>query len=291
MIAIMTDRIRLTTRKSALARKQTDLAAAWLRERWPGTEISIHPVSSVGDERQNWSLEERGGAGLFTSALEQALLAGEADLAVHSAKDLPTTMTAGLVLAGYLPRANAADVLILRAGVKSPRLLATASPRRRAQMKRIFPQADFRELRGNVETRLEKIRKGKADGTIMAAAGLQRLDLWHWPGLSFLPLPVRSSVPAAAQGAIAIQCRAGEDLPLKGIFCTETAHAVELERTFLASLGGGCHAAVAAHFVNGRLHAFTEDHGYRCFPLQVGDSVETVRALAETLLQEETEEP
>lgn len=283
-------RIRVITRKSALARKQTDLAAAWLRERRPGLEIAIHAVRSIGDERQNWSLEKSGGAGLFTSVLEQALLAGEADLAVHSAKDLPTTMTGGLVLAGYLPRATPVDVLILRDGVKEPQLLATASPRRRAQMKRIFPQAAFREVRGNVETRLEKIRKGKADGTVMAAAGLQRLGLWNRPGLRFLPLPVRSSVPAAAQGAIALQCRAGEVGPLEGIFCAETALAVELERAFLASLGGGCHAAVAAHVVNGRLHAFTEDHGYRCFPLRQGADAETVRGFAETLLQEEESE-
>lgn len=285
----MSERIRVITRKSALARKQTELAVTWLRERRPELDFTVEAVRSTGDKQQDWSLEKSGGSGLFTSALEEALLAGKADLAVHSAKDLPTTMTSGLVLAGYLPRAPAGDVLILREAVVRPELLATASPRRRAQMKICFPQAVFEEVRGNVETRLEKIRKGKADGTVMAAAGLQRLGLWHWPELRFLPLPLRTSVPAAAQGAIAVQVRSGEEDRYADIFSERTRYAVEMERAFLASMGGGCHAAVAAHLVNGQLHVFTEERGYRRFPLSGEAGPEIVQALAEELLQEETE--
>lgn len=255
-------RIRVITRKSALARKQTELAVSWLRHRLPAVAWSVEPVSSQGDERLNWSLEKAGGSGLFTSVLEAALLEGAADVAVHSAKDLPTQMDAGLELAGYLRRGPAQDVLLLRDGVLRPRLLATSSPRRRAQMKAIYPDLAFREVRGNVETRLRKVAEGKVDGTVMAAAGLVRLGIESWPGLRFLPLSTATSVPAAGQGAIALQTRAGEADWLRGHLCERTAVAVERERCFLRAMGGGCHAATAAFWSNGILQVYDDRHGY-----------------------------
>lgn len=275
-------RIRVITRKSALARRQTELAHAWVRGHLPELRWEVEAVSSHGDERLNWSLEKAGGSGLFTSVLEQSLLAGEADLAVHSAKDLPTEMDPGLELAGYLPRGPVHDILVLRDGVLRPRLLATSSPRRRAQMKRVFGEVAFREVRGNVETRLRKIADGEADGTIMAAAGLQRLDLWNGEGLRFLPLAIQTSVPAAGQGAIALQTRSGEGERLRPVLCSATAAAVERERCFLAAMGGGCHSATAAHWCNGVLQVFDEDHGYARLELAQADFRAEIKEFVES---------
>src|SRR5690606_14214241 len=115
--------------------------------------------------------------GLFTKELEEALLEGKADIAIHSAKDLPTDQPKGLALIGFLPRASPHDVLVLREGVKVPTLLASSSPRRREQAKRMFPHVVWKEIRGNVDTRLKKIAAGQADGTFLAEAGLQRLHI------------------------------------------------------------------------------------------------------------------
>ncbi len=253
--------IRVATRKSPLAMRQTELAVAHLGARRPDWEFAWVPMSTTGDERLTWSLERAGGKGLFTSALEQAVLRGEADLAVHSAKDLPTEMPAGLVLAGFLPRAGAGDVLVLRAGVAEPLRLATSSPRRRAQLHALFPQAEWVEVRGNVETRLRKIAEGQADATVMAMAGLHRLGLHGWPGLRFVPLPLARSVPAAGQGAIALQVRLADAPEFSPLLCAETAAAVHLERAVLAALGGGCQSAAAVHWCNGVLHVYHERAG------------------------------
>ena len=137
----------------------------------------------------------------FTSELEAAITRGEADVAVHSTKDLPGDMPDGLVIGGYLPRADTRDVLVLRAGVEAPDTLATGSPRRRMQVRRLFPDVAFSEIRGNVDTRLRKIgEQHVADGTILAAAGLKRLGIETWPALGIVSSPLRRpqcpSIPA-----------------------------------------------------------------------------------------------
>ncbi|MFO7725253.1 MAG: hydroxymethylbilane synthase [Oceanipulchritudo sp.] len=255
--------IRVATRKSPLARRQTQIAVEELGARCPHWSFEILPMSTTGDERLNWSLETSGGKGLFTSALEEAIVRKEADLAVHSAKDLPTEMPEGVVLAGFLPRAPAWDMLIVRDDVLDPSTIATSSPRRRAQLQKLFPEAGWKEIRGNVQTRLKKIAGGEADATLMAIAGLHRLGLLHFPGLRFVPLPIARSVPAAGQGAIGLQVRTGDGPLFAGLLCEETARAVHLERAFLAARGGGCHSATAAHFRNGELALFDEEGGYR----------------------------
>jgi hydroxymethylbilane synthase len=258
----------IATRKSPLAMIQARAALAWLQPHYPDSELRIEPFSTTGDERLQWSLAEKGGKGLFTSELEAALSEQRADIAVHSAKDLPTDLPAGLALAGFLPREAPWDVLIRRRDCARPRLIASGSPRRRNQLQRFFPDATWRELRGNVQTRLEKVAAGEADATVLALAGLKRLGLRGWPGLVFLPLAVGQCVPAAGQGAIALQCRAADAAALAPLLCRETGLAVAVERTCLALLGGGCHSAAAVHYGNGMIHIYEESMGWHSRPLR-----------------------
>lgn len=261
----MSATITIATRRSRLALAQTALVRAALTEALPDVTVEVIERVTTGDRQSGWSLEKEGGKGLFTKELEEALLAGEADLAVHSAKDLPTELPEGLVLAGFLPREDPRDVLVKRAGVEAPATIATGSPRRRAQAARLFPQATFGEIRGNVETRLRKIaEEGTAEATFLAVAGLRRLGIAEWEGLVFEPVPVVRMVPAVGQAAIALQCRAGEEERFAAICCAPTAAAVSLERALLARLGGGCHSAHAAHYDGAHLHLFHQSHGYRC---------------------------
>jgi hydroxymethylbilane synthase len=252
---------KVATRKSALALRQSEMVISQLRDAGQDGNWELLPLSTQGDERLNWSLEEKGGKGLFTSELEKAVLAGEAELAVHSAKDLPTNMPAGLALAGYLSRESAQDVLILRDDVLTPKTIATSSPRRREQMKRFFEEVEWSTIRGNVQTRLRKIAEGEADATVMAMAGLKRLGIIAFEGLRFLPLSIAHSIPAAGQGAIAVQCREADVELWAAHFCRETALAVNLERMALSAMGGGCHSAAAAHYCNGKLFLFESSRG------------------------------
>lgn len=255
--------IRVATRKSPLAMRQTEMAVAALGDKCPCWSFEILPMSTTGDERLAWSLEASGGKGLFTSALEIAIIEEQADLAVHSAKDLPTEMTEGVALAGYLPRAAVNDVLILREAVQRPAVIATSSPRRRAQLKRFFPDAEWKEIRGNVHTRLGKLASGEADASVMAMAGLQRLGILSFEGLRFIPLPLTHSIPAAGQGAIGLQVRADEASLFAALLDKETAASVHLERAVLEEMGGGCHSATAVHAGNGRLYLYDERRGTR----------------------------
>ena len=264
----------LATRKSPLALAQTEMVAAHLRNQL-GVETELLKIVTTGDRQIEWSLEQRGGKGLFTSELEAALLRGEADVAVHSTKDLPGDMPDGLAIGGYMPRADTRDVLVLRSGIDAPATMATGSPRRRLQLQRMFPEVTFTEIRGNVDTRLRKIgEQHVADGTILAAAGMKRLGIETWPGVEFAPLGFDQMVPAVGQGAIAIQCRVADAAKFGAIFDTATARAVGLERAFQAELGGGCHTAFAAHVSGDMLHLFHEKLGIASVPLSADDFVE-----------------
>lgn len=269
----------LATRKSPLAMRQTELARDFIEGACEGVTCELLPMSTQGDTQVAWSLENKGGKGLFTKELEVALLDGRADLAIHSAKDLPTEEVEGLILAGYLPREDPGDVFVVREDCRKVREIATSSPRRRAQAKRVHPQVCWSEIRGNVQTRLKKIAHGSADATILAAAGLKRLGIEDFPGLRFEPLPPDEMIPAAGQGAIAVQCRADELETYRPLFCPETRHAVAIERGMLARLGGGCHTAVGVHFSAGHLHLFHEDKGAHTFPLEAKGEAEIEDAL------------
>jgi hydroxymethylbilane synthase len=273
----------LATRKSPLALTQSEMVAARLKAAIPGAECELFKVVTTGDRRLEWSLAKQGGKGLFTAELEQALLRCEADAAVHSCKDLPGENPAGLVVAGFLPREVTHDVLVLREGVTTPATIGTSSPRRQQQIAKLFPQAVFTEIRGNVDTRLKKIAAGSADATILAAAGLKRLGIASWPGVVFRPLAFSESVPAVGQGAIAVQCRAGDESRFAPILDAATARCVNLERAFQARIGAGCQIAFAAHATADTLHFFHENTGIRTRPLRDADFADPAGAAARIL--------
>lgn len=269
-------KIILATRKSALALAQANLVKDQIESCSSEFSVAILPMTTSGDEQKTWSLEKEGGKGLFTKEIEQAVLDGRADLAVHSAKDLPTDMPDGLSFVGCLPRESVNDVLIVRKGITEIKHMATSSPRRRSQMSILHPNAAFVEIRGNVETRLNKIKDGLADATVLAAAGLKRLGITEFSGLIFAPLSIRACVPAAGQGAIAIQCRKEETDFWFSHFDLATLNAVTLERLFLSELGAGCHSAVAVH-VNDKneMHVFHELAGYARYDLPAEEEQRT----------------
>jgi len=280
----MGKRFVLATRRSPLALAQARRAAAHLRERL-SAEVDLLELVTTGDRQAEWSLEEKGGKGLFTRELEAALLRGEADAAIHSAKDLPGESVPGLSTAGYLPREDPGDVLVLRAGVASPTTIATGSPRRRQQAAMLFANLSFVEIRGNVDTRLNKIAERRvADATILAAAGLKRLGIGSWPGLEFHSLGFGSMVPAVGQGAIAVQCRTADEARFSGVLDGPTARGLGLERAIQAALGGGCHTALGAYAAADTLYFFHESVGLRTTPIDGGDFASPAAA-AERILR------
>ena len=272
--------LRLVTRGSRLALFQSNLVKDLIQSVQSDLSVKLVEITTTGDRQRNWSLEKQGGIGLFTKELEQQLLEGDADIAVHSSKDLPAKIVDGLEIAGYLPREVPNDVLILRKDVEIPQSLATGSPRRREQLLERFPDVKWMEMRGNVETRLNKIRDGYADGTLLAAAGLNRLEIHDWENLTFHRLSVDEVVPAPGQGAIAVQCRAGESDQLpSSIFCEETLRAVNAEKNLMSFLGGGCHSCIGAHLDGNRFLVFHEDTRHYTFEVSTADKTE-IQAIA-----------
>jgi len=263
----MSSKLILATRKSPLALAQAEQAAAHLRSAL-GVETELLKIVTTGDQRVEWSLEKQGGKGLFTKELEEALLRGDADVAVHSCKDLPGELPEGLAVAGYLPREDPRDILVLRDGVETPALIATSSPRRRLQLAMLFPDAQFTEIRGNVDTRLRKIGQDHvADATVLAAAGLRRLGIGGWQGVSFHALGPEHMVPAVGQAAIALQTRGADAERIGAVLDKRTARAVTLERAFQRALGGGCQTAFAAHVTADTLWFYHHEIGLRSLPL------------------------
>jgi hydroxymethylbilane synthase len=264
---VVKDKLILATRKSPLALAQTEQVAAHLRAAL-GCETELLKIVTTGDARTEWSLEKQGGKGLFTKELEEALLRGEADVAVHSCKDLPGELPVGLAVAGYLPREDPRDVLVLRDGVETPTRIATSSPRRRLQLAMLFPDAQFTEIRGNVDTRLRKIGQDQvSDATVLAAAGLRRLGIEGWQGTTFHALDCAYMVPAVGQAAIALQTRVADAERLRAVLDHRTHRAVTLERAFQRALGAGCQTAFAAHVTADTLWFYHQEIGLRSLPL------------------------
>jgi hydroxymethylbilane synthase len=214
--------------------------------------IAIEVIRTSGDMIQDRPLADAGGKGLFTKEIEEALLAGKIDLAVHSSKDVPTFLPPGLVLSAYLPREDARDVLISAKAKTLQELprgatVGTASPRRQALVQRMRPDLKVVSLRGNVETRLRKLSEGQADATILALAGLKRLDLTD--AIATI-LSADEFLPAVGQGAITVETRkddAETRALLAAIDHVDTATALACERAFLAALDGSCRAPIAGH--------------------------------------------
>ncbi|MDP7035846.1 MAG: hydroxymethylbilane synthase [Planctomycetota bacterium] len=245
------DIVRIATRASRLARWQAQHVAELLRQQIPQIQISMVPVQSEGDLKTDRPLEQLGGTGLFTKAIQQVVLEGLADVAVHSLKDLPTEPAPGLEMVAVPSRGRVEDVLVTRTGEGFESLapgsrVATSSPRRRALLEALRPDLTVVDVRGNVPTRLAKLDEGQFEGIVLARAGLVRLGLEDRIHEVFDPLQFP---PAPGQGALAVEVRRGEsefgDL-LRLIDDPSTRAAVTAERTLLARLEGGCRLPVGA---------------------------------------------
>jgi hydroxymethylbilane synthase len=245
-------KVRIGTRGSPLALAQ----AREVRERLeaahgPGRlAIELHAIRTSGDRIQDRPLADAGGKGLFTKEIEEALLAGDIDLAVHSMKDMPTLLPAGLTVACFLPREDVRDAFISAKAARlvdlpSGAVVGTSSLRRQAQVKRLWPHLAVVGLRGNVETRLRKLQEGAADATLLACAGLKRLGL---ADRITAAVPTDEMLPAVAQGAIGVETRA-DDLAMAELLAPindqATALTVAAERAFLAKLDGSCRTPIA----------------------------------------------
>jgi hydroxymethylbilane synthase len=244
--------LKAGTRGSSLARRQTEIVVALLQQAAPELKLETVDLSTRGDDQHEAPLERMEGTGFFTSTLEKALLAGEIDLAVHSFKDLPVAAAEGLMVAAVPQRARPEDALCAREGLTLMELPAgarvgTSSLRRTAQLRALRSDLAFQPLRGNVTTRLERVARGELEAVALAAAGLERLGLLDRVSEIF---PVERIIPAPAQGAIAVQIRAGDDSLRQALAALDhppTRRAVETERALLHELRGGCSVPVGAY--------------------------------------------
>jgi hydroxymethylbilane synthase len=245
--------VRLGTRASALAIAQTQSAIELLQAKWPALRCEVEPMTTTGDRTQESGepLPEIGGKGLFTAELEEALRTGEIDIAVHSLKDLPTEDPEGLVIGSVSLRDDARDCLVSRDGLRLDQLpegatVGTSSLRRAAQIRGMRHDLETRSIRGNVDTRIRKVREGDFDAVVLAAAGLWRLGRQDEVSEWFEP---ERLVPAPGQGALALQCRADDaevrEL-LAGVDDPGARTEVVAERGFLRTLEAGCTAPVGA---------------------------------------------
>jgi hydroxymethylbilane synthase len=251
----VTGPLRLATRGSPQARTQAQHVADAISAA-TGAETELVFVETTGDRKQTAPLHSIGGQGVFTKEVQQAVLEGRADAAVHSAKDLPSETPSGLHLAAYTARRDPADALIglALAALPDGATVATGSVRRRAQLAEIRPDLQFAELRGRINTRLEKIPEGGA--IVMAVAALEVLSLTDRIAERLDP---RRFVPAVGQGCVALECRA-DDAPTRALLASvddgATRHAVIIERAYLRELGAGCTLPVGAHCAGGNLDVF-----------------------------------
>lgn len=251
--------IRIATRESALAMWQTRHVAQRLQQAHPGVQIEIIPMTTKGDQMLDRSLASIGGKGLFLKELEKAMLDGEADIAVHSMKDVPYQMPGEFRIGAILERANPLDALVGCSNLDQlakGAVVGTSSLRRRGQLLAMRPDLNIKDLRGNVNTRLAKLDSGQYDAIVLAAAGLTRLGMEQRIGGLLAP---PQWLPAAAQGAIGIECLVDdhEIVPLlKDLHHETTASRVCAERAVAAQLGADCHMPLAAFATldGGQLH-------------------------------------
>ncbi|MCH2048703.1 MAG: hydroxymethylbilane synthase [Trichodesmium sp. ALOHA_ZT_67] len=254
-ISASTPTIRIGSRKSQLALIQTYWVQEKLEKNFPNITFEVHKMSTQGDKILDVALAKIGDKGLFTKELELGMLQNETDLAVHSLKDLPTNLPEGLILGCVTERENPADALVLHEKLKDKQLetlpegavIGTSSLRRLAQLRYHFPHLEFKDVRGNLNTRLAKLDAGEYDALILAFAGLHRLrmsDRIHQI------IPPEISLHAVGQGALGIECRAGDNNILnllKSLEHTATAQRCYAERAFLRELEGGCQVPIGVN--------------------------------------------
>ena len=234
--------VRIGSRGSRLALTQAELAARRLRR--PGVEIALVPITTAGDRDRTKPFGEIGSRGVFVKEIEEALLAGRIDVAVHSAKDMTSSDEDGLVVGAYLEREDARDALCGAPELRPGMRVGTASVRRRAELLALESTLSIEPLRGNIDTRLRKRGERGLDAVVLAVCGLDRLGLGDEIGYRF---PPDELLPEAGQGALALQVRAGEEELVAAADHPETRKRVEAERACVFAVGGGCLAPVAAH--------------------------------------------
>ena len=234
--------VRVGSRGSRLALTQAERALSSLRG--PGLELALVPITTAGDRDRSRPFGEIGSRGVFVKELEDALLDGRIDVAVHSAKDLTATDPEGLAIGAFLRREDPRDALCGASELRSGMRIGTASVRRKAQLLALDPTLSIEPLRGNIDTRLRKRSERGLDAIVLAACGLDRLGLKGEIGLRFDP---ETMLPEAGQGALALQVRAGDERLVQAVDDAETRERVEAEREVVAAVGGGCLAPVAAH--------------------------------------------
>jgi hydroxymethylbilane synthase len=269
--------VRIGSRGSRLALTQAELAADALRR--PGIEVAFVPITTAGDRDRTKPFGELGERGVFVKEIEEALLAGRIDVAVHSAKDMTSTDTAGLAVGAYLERDDPRDALVGADAIRAGMRVGTASVRRRAQLLALEPTVSVEPLRGNVDTRLRKMHERGLDAIVLASCGLDRLGLSDRIGLRLDPAQM---LPEAAQGALALQVRAGEEELVAHADHARTRARVEPERRCVAIVGAGCLAPVAAHHDGTTLHALIADEDGAWIERRSGDDPEALgRELAD----------
>jgi hydroxymethylbilane synthase len=246
--------LRVGSRGSRLALTQAELAASRLRR--PGVEIALVPITTAGDRDRSKPFGEIGSRGVFVKEIEEALLDGRIDVAVHSAKDMTSSDAEGLAVGAYLAREDPRDALCGAAELRPGMRVGTASARRRAQLLALEPSLSVEPLRGNIDTRLRKRGERGLDAVVLAACGLDRLGLAGEIGRRLSPDEV---LPEAGQGALALQVRVGEEELVAEADDAETRRRVEAERAVVFAIGGGCLAPVAAHHDGEWLTALVAD--------------------------------
>ena len=289
----MKQKIIIGTRGSKLALWQAEHIAARLRELNPGLAVELKHIVTTGDKILDVPLAQIGGKGLFTKELETAMLAGEIDLAVHSLKDMPTELPAGLILAATTTRLDPHDALVSRryaslAELPAGATVGTSSLRRKAQLLKLRPDLRIENLRGNLDTRLRKLDEGQYDAIVLAAAGLRRLG---WAGRITALLSPAECLPAVGQGVLAIEARAADGEVLAAVAGLDDAGSracVTAERTFLAVVEGGCQVPVG---VFGQMHGgqltlqarILSLDGTRCVEGETAGAADQAAALGDSL--------
>jgi hydroxymethylbilane synthase len=258
--------LRVGSRGSRLALTQAEQAAERLRR--PGVELALVPITTAGDRDRTKPFGQIGERGVFVKELEEALLDGRIDVAVHSAKDMTSTDADGLAVGAYLPREDPRDALCGAERIEPGMRIGTASVRRRAQLLALEADLSIEPLRGNIDTRLRKRGERGLDAVVLAACGLDRLGLAAEIGHRFDPAEL---LPEAGQGALALQVRAGEEAAVADADDAETRRRVEAERACVTAVGGGCLAPIAAHHDGRTLTALVADPDGRWVERRSGD--------------------
>lgn len=244
----MTNKVIIGSRDSKLAVLQSEMVEAWIKEQHPEIQVQILTMKTTGDLILDRTLDKVGGKGLFVKELDKALMDGRSQLSVHSLKDMPMELPAELPLLAFSKREDARDVLVLPEGVKEldkNKPLGCSSLRRTLQLKELYPDMEVKSIRGNLQTRLRKLDSGEYTGLILAAAGLRRLGLSDRITRYFTP---DEMIPAAGQGILAVQGRAGIDYSFLDGYCDENAWICgSAERSYVRYLDGGCSSPVAAY--------------------------------------------